>query len=245
MKKQSYILLPLLILTGCTVSDSRFDESGIFWRPYFENDGSLQEITYLQIVEPNQSDQAAVKRGQHIGEARRKVPLEGDLYTQELIGPVYASGIKPNDVVVSTIMINGDTQQPVSLYEDKAAMTALRQAKNITVYTQGDGILETIHYHTTHPICAAFKQGDVISVRSVTNYYESDKALLATVLESNIDRDDYRITKQAILRHNYDAGINNQDLNKTNQQDVAKQVRILAGEICGIAHNPKFNPSSR
>ncbi|MBV7433865.1 hypothetical protein KRX19_02405 [Cardiobacteriaceae bacterium TAE3-ERU3] len=245
MKKQSYTLLSLLILAGCAVSDHRLDEAGIFWRPYFENDGSLQEISYVEIVQPGQSAQAAVRRGQHIGEARRKVPLEGDLYTQELIGPVYASGIKPNDVVISTIMLNGDTQQPVSMYEDDAAMAQLRQAHNITVYTQGEGILETIRYQSQTPICTAFEQGDVISVRSVTNYYESDKALLATVIESKIDRNDYRITKQDILRHNYDADINNQDVSKTNQQDVAKQVRILAGEICGIQHHPKFNPSSR
>lgn len=242
MTKYHYTLLPLFILAGCAVSDRGADEAGISWRPYFENDGSLQEISYVQETNYYQVTHGTTKPGDYLGRAQRKVPLGGGGYTQEIIAPVFASGVMPDGVVISTMMINGDTDQPVRISQDEAAMQKLRQAHNITVYTQGADILETIRYQSQAPICTAFEQGEAISVRSVTNYYESDKALLATVIESNIDRNDYRITKQDILRHNYDADINNQDVSKTNQQDVAKQARILAGDICGVAHNPKFNP---
>lgn len=69
MTKPYYTLLPVILLAGCVTSDQRFDESGTFWRPYFENDGSLQEISYVEETNYYKATHGTTKPGDYLGRA--------------------------------------------------------------------------------------------------------------------------------------------------------------------------------
>lgn len=225
----------LLVLAGCAASSGLKDsgslknDSDTVWRKYYENDGSLKEMTYFIKFKDN----ADLK--DYIGDLWRKEPLDNE-QNKENIGPAFVASILPDGTILSTLIMNADTQQVIRL-DDIDALEQIGEAKNIKIYFQGGNTIETITYQAQDSLCSVLKQGKEIAARSVTNYYLPDNTFIITTLESTINKDSYQLKNQELSGYGFDEPMEGNEFDSINKDDLAKQQRIITEDICGMLSN--------
>lgn len=218
-------LLPLLASCATLQSNAELPR-----RPFLDAQGQLQEITFWRKTNANEPP----KQGEIVGEAWIRTAHQDN--THEL-GSIIHSGRLPDGRPVSSIFINGDTQQTTSQSTD------LAQARHAIFYSFGGGLLEEIHYQADGALCAQWRQGKVIRVQSATNYYapNNNQQFFTSLLKSTITHQQGKIinaqTNTSHLNPSapYAQSLQHmihQQMATMNAQDISKQVRILSFEIC-------------
>lgn len=158
--KLLFLAIFTLFLAGCSTS-SQNTQNEIYktpiFRPYLENDGSLEYISFYS------------------SKTKPKNPKVGDLLGGFFVQSgkfkdtmFFYNGIEGKSIAIANL--DNDKYEPL-YFLDRIAFNEISNSKKVKIYEFGKGIIETIIYTANIGICKAYKQNKIVNSKSVTNYY--------------------------------------------------------------------------
>ena len=155
--KFAFLSIFLLFFVGCStkIQPEKYDKPT--FRPYLENDESLEYISFYSAKNRPKN----LKAGDMLG----GFFLQSGKFKDTMM---FYNGIKGKSIA----MVNLDDEKYEPLYFlDKMGFGELAKSKKFKIYEFGRGIIETVVYETKIGVCKAYNQNKKIEIKSVTNYY--------------------------------------------------------------------------